>query len=89
MTDFFAPTKDRMNLLKTLANLSEYLGQQAQQRGVEFITDLPAELRLLDFIRAQAPDLAPGLPADLAVLLWREYLIPWTKQSEVAHLLDP
>lgn len=53
------------------------------------LTDLPAELRLLEFIRAQAPALAPDLPVPLAVLLWREYLIPWTKQSEVAHLLDP
>ncbi|MBT9245638.1 sensor histidine kinase [Gemmobacter fulvus] len=35
--------EEEFNLLKTLANLSEYLGQQAQQRGVEFITDLPAE----------------------------------------------
>ena len=53
------------------------------------LTDLPAELRLLDFIRTQAAELAPDLPPGLAPLLWREYLIPWTKQSEVAHLLDP
>ena len=25
----------------------------------------------------------------LQQVVWREYLIPWTKQSEVAHLLDP
>jgi len=31
------------NLVKTLSNLSEYLGQQAQAKGVEFITDFPAE----------------------------------------------
>ena len=53
------------------------------------LTDLPAEVRLLDFIRSAAAELAPDLPPGLAPLLWREYLIPWTKQSEVAHLLEP
>ena len=53
------------------------------------LTDLPAELRLLDFVRAAAAEFAPHLPPGLAPLLWREYLIPWTKQSEVAHLLAP
>jgi chorismate mutase len=53
------------------------------------LTDLPAELRLLDFIRAAAAELAPNLPTGLAPLLWCEYVIPWTKQVEVAHLLEP
>ena len=30
-------------LLKTLANLCEYLGKQANEKGVEFITDFPAD----------------------------------------------
>ena len=35
--------EEEFNLLKTLANLGEYLGQQASEKGVEFITDLPKE----------------------------------------------
>ncbi|MDR5653135.1 sensor histidine kinase [Ruixingdingia sedimenti] len=36
-------TEEQFNLLKTIANLSEYLGQQATEKGVDFITDLPPE----------------------------------------------
>ena len=60
-----------------------------RDRTLELLTDLPAELRLLDFIRTAAAGLAPDLPAGLAPFLWREYVIPWTKQSEVAHLFAP
>lgn len=60
-----------------------------RERLLALLTDLPAELRLLDFIRESAAELAPNLPTDLAPLLWREYIIPWTRQSEVAHLLEP
>lgn len=35
--------EESFNLLKMLGNLSEYLGQEAGDKGVEFITDLPAE----------------------------------------------
>ena len=35
--------EEEFNLLKTIGNLAEYLGQQASENGVEFITDLPAE----------------------------------------------
>ncbi len=35
--------EEEFNLLKTLSNLSEYLGQQAAEKGVEFVTDFPAE----------------------------------------------
>ncbi len=35
--------EEEFNLLKTLANLTEYLGQQAGEKGVEFITDLPSD----------------------------------------------
>lgn len=35
--------EENFNLLKTLSNLAEYLGQEAKTKGVEFITDLPAE----------------------------------------------
>ncbi|MBI1171685.1 HAMP domain-containing protein [bacterium] len=35
--------EEEFNLLKTLTNLTEYLGQQARQKGVDFITDFPAD----------------------------------------------
>ncbi|NBZ87222.1 histidine kinase [Rhodobacteraceae bacterium CYK-10] len=35
--------EEEFNLLKTLTNLTEYLGQQAGEKGVEFITDFPQE----------------------------------------------
>ncbi|MGB8814596.1 MAG: sensor histidine kinase [Paracoccaceae bacterium] len=35
--------EEEFNLLKTLSNLTEYLGKQAAERDVDFITDLPAE----------------------------------------------
>ncbi len=35
--------EEAFNLLKTLTNLTEYLGQQAREKGVEFITDFPIE----------------------------------------------
>ena len=35
--------EEEFNLLKTLSNLTEYLGQQAKEKGVEFITDFPAD----------------------------------------------
>lgn len=35
--------EEDFNLLKTLMNLTEYLGQQAREKGVEFITDFPTE----------------------------------------------
>jgi two-component system sensor histidine kinase ChvG len=35
--------EEEFNLLKTISNLGEYLGKQAAEKGVEFITDLPAE----------------------------------------------
>lgn len=34
---------EAFNLIKTLNNLSEYLGKQAGEKGVEFITDFPAD----------------------------------------------
>ena len=53
------------------------------------LTDLAAELRTLDFIRAAVPEVAPGLDPDLALFLWREFIIPWTRQTEVDHLAAP
>ena len=47
--------EEQFNLTKTLSNLAEYLGQQAGEKGVELITDFPAE-----------PILIAGLEARLA-----------------------
>lgn len=33
--------EEAFDLMKMIGNLSEYLGKQASQKGVEFITDLP------------------------------------------------
>jgi hypothetical protein len=60
-----------------------------REKLLALLTDLPAELRQLDFIRTAAAAEAPGLPPELALLLWREYLLPWTRESQVAHLLEP
>ncbi len=60
-----------------------------RDRLLSLLTDLPTEVRLLETIRETVAEAAPSLPPGLAVLLWREYLIPWTKQVEVAHLLRP
>ena len=35
--------EEEFNLTKTLTNLCEYLGQQASEKGVELITDFPAD----------------------------------------------
>ena len=35
--------EEEFNLVKTLTNLSEYLGEQARSKGVEFITDFPPD----------------------------------------------
>jgi two-component system, OmpR family, sensor histidine kinase ChvG len=35
--------EESFNLLKMLGNLTEYLGQEARSKGVEFISDLPPE----------------------------------------------
>ena len=35
--------EEEFNLVKTLTNLSEYLGEQAASKGVEFITDFPPD----------------------------------------------
>lgn len=35
--------EEEFNLVKTLSNLTEYLGEQARLKGVEFITDFPSD----------------------------------------------
>jgi two-component system sensor histidine kinase ChvG len=35
--------EEEFNLIKTLSNLGQYLGKQTAEKGVDFITDLPAE----------------------------------------------
>ena len=35
--------EQQFNLLKTLTNINEFLGQQAREKGVDYITDLPSD----------------------------------------------
>ena len=62
------------------------IGDRARMEAL--LADLPADLRRLADVRAAA-ERAPGLPAETVGLLWREYVIPWTRQIELAHLMDP
>ena len=71
------------------AEAREAIAFADRERLLTLLTDLATELRVLDFIRVNAVRFAPDLPDDLASLLWREYIIPWTKQSELDHLLAP
>ena len=71
------------------AGVHETLALGDRKRLLDLITDIAAELRVLDFIRTAAAEIAPELPRDLPLFLWREYLIPWTKQSELDQLLAP
>ena len=45
--------EEEFNLVKTLSNLSDHLGQQANQKGVEFITDFPNEPILIRGLEAR------------------------------------
>ena len=45
--------EEEFNLVRTLTNLSEYLGQQAREKGVEFITDFPSEPIMLRGLEAR------------------------------------
>ena len=35
--------EEEFNLIRTIGNINQYLGQQAAEKGVDYITDLPAE----------------------------------------------
>ena len=60
-----------------------------REQLARLLTDLAGELQALDFIRAAAPQAAPDLPPDLAPYLWRECILPWARQTELAHLAAP
>lgn len=77
----------RFDVVRADAQAALEIGDR--ERMAALLTDLPAELKRLEFIRHAAVEFAPNLPGDLAPLLWREYLIPWTQQSEIEHLLAP
>ena len=44
---------EAFNMIKTLNNLSEYLGKQAGEKGVEFITDFPADPVIITGLEAR------------------------------------
>ena len=45
--------EEEFNLVRTLTNLSEYLGEQARTKGVEFITDFPSDPILIRGLEAR------------------------------------
>ncbi len=60
-----------------------------RERMASLLADLAADLGRLDAVRAAAVNIAPDLPDDTIGYLWREHVIPWTREIEVAHLMDP
>ena len=60
-----------------------------RERMEALLADLAADLRRLDAIRAVAAKETPRLPDETVGFLWREHVIPWTRQIEIAHLMDP
>ncbi|OYU18055.1 MAG: histidine kinase [Rhodobacteraceae bacterium PARR1] len=44
---------EAFNMIKTLSNLSEYLGKQAGEKGVEFITDFPSDPVMINGLEAR------------------------------------
>lgn len=60
-----------------------------RERMATLLADLAADLRRLDAVRAAAADVAPLLPDKTVGFLWREHVIPWTRQVALAHLMDP
>lgn len=53
------------------------------------LTDLSMELQRLQEIQTDAAASPNGISPEQAAILWREYMIPWTRQSEADHLLVP
>ena len=45
--------EERFDLLKMVGNITQYLGEQAQSKGVEFITDLPGEPIMITGLEAR------------------------------------
>ena len=45
--------EEPFNLLKMLSNLGDYLGEDARSKGIEFITDLPAEPIITDGLESR------------------------------------
>mgnify|MGYP001179698253 FL=1 len=53
------------------------------------LTDLGGELQMLDHVRTVTPNIAPALPTDVALFLWREHLLPWSRAVALAHNCEP
>ena len=45
--------EESFNLLRTVGNINEYLGQEAASKGIEFISDLPAEPIVIQGLEAR------------------------------------
>jgi two-component system sensor histidine kinase ChvG len=69
---------ERFDLLKTLTTLSTHLGRQAEEAGVDFITDLPSEPIMIDGLEARLAQVLVNLVSNAvsfceggdAVRLW-------------------
>jgi len=53
--------EEEFNLLKTISNIGEYLGKQAGERGVDFITDLPPEPIMIRGLEARLAQVCVNL----------------------------
>ena len=60
-----------------------------RERMAVLLADLAADLRRLDAVRAAAAEETPDLADDTVGHLWREHVIPWTREFELAHLMEP
>lgn len=56
--------EESFNLLKTLSNLAEYLGEEARSKGVEFITDLPPDPIVITGLEARLAQVFVNLIAN-------------------------
>ncbi|QMU59462.1 MAG: HAMP domain-containing protein [Boseongicola sp.] len=45
--------EDQFNLLKMIGNISDFLGNDAKEKGVEFITDVPSEPIVIDGLESR------------------------------------
>ena len=60
-----------------------------RERMAVLLADLATDLGRLDAVRAAAAAAARGLTDETVGYLWREHVVPWTRQIGIAHLLDP
>lgn len=60
-----------------------------RDRMAALLADLAADLGRLEAVRAAAAEETPDLADETVGYLWREHVIPWTREFELAHLMEP